>query len=55
MTKEYNINQITTRNSVKGNVLIPLEEIDEDNFITSLADPRWKNGSMRFALVLRDQ
>ena len=53
--KEYNIDQITTRTSIKGNFWIPSEENDEDNFITFVSDPRWKNGSMTFAHVLRHQ
>ena len=52
MTKEYNIDQITTRTNIKGNSLIPSEENDEDNFITFVDDPRWENGSIRFVHVL---
>ena len=55
VTKEYNIVQITTRTDIKGNSLIPSEENDEDNLITFVADPRWKNGSLRLAHVLRVQ
>ena len=55
VTKEYNIDQITTRTGIKGNFLIPSEENDEDNFITFVSDPRWKKGSMTFAHVLRNQ
>ena len=34
VTKEYNIDQITTRTNIKGNSLIPTEENDEHSFIT---------------------
>ena len=40
VTKEYKIDQITTRTSMKGNFLIPSEENDKDNFNTFGADPK---------------
>ena len=55
VTKEYNINQTMTRTSIKDTFLIPSEENQKDNFIIFVADSRWKNGSMRFAHVFRDQ
>ena len=35
--------------------MIPSEKNDENNFITSVADPKWKNESIRFANVLSAQ
>ena len=49
------IDQITARTNIKGNSLILSEENDEDNFITFVADPGWKNGSIRFPHVLSAQ
>ena len=40
VTKKYNINQTTTRTSIKDSFLIPSEENDKDNFITFVADSR---------------
>ena len=55
MTKEYNIDQITTRTSIERNFFILSEKNDKNNFITFMVDPMWKNGNMKFANVLRDQ
>ena len=42
VTKEYNIDQITTRTNIKGNSLISSEKNNEDNFITFVVYPRWQ-------------
>ena len=45
MTKEYSIDQITTKTSTEGNFFIPSEENNKDNFITFVADPRCKQAA----------
>ena len=55
ITKEYDPETITVRTRIKGDFIILEVENEHEDDVIFYQDPRWKNGSMLFAHVLRDR